>query len=212
MNRIKDEKWPVYFQLLGIVQPLNSPADERSAMSEFPLWLRLTHFFNFLFITLLLRSGIEILGTHPKLYWNDDAFPGSEWFRLGEKRTPEDDDRMTATERVQATADERALSDGAGAAFEQPPESAADADENDGSPWTAEDEIVPLPFWLALPGKDNLGLGRHWHFWAATGWAITGGALRRVVVRVGSMAPDRPEGMGGARDVRPLQHPPRQRL
>lgn len=142
-------------------------------MSDFPLWLRLTHFFNFLLITLLIRSGIEILGTHPKLYWNDDAFPGSEWFRLGEKRTPEDDDRLTAG-KAQTTADERALSDGAGAAFEQPPEPATDTDKNDTSPWTAEDEIVPLPSWLALPGKDHLGLGRHWHFWAATGWTITG--------------------------------------
>jgi len=31
----------------------------------FPLWVRLTHFFNFLFITLLIRSGIEIIGAHP---------------------------------------------------------------------------------------------------------------------------------------------------
>jgi hypothetical protein len=29
------------------------------------LWVRLTHFFNFLFITLLIRSGIEIIGAHP---------------------------------------------------------------------------------------------------------------------------------------------------
>ena len=41
----------------------------------FPLWDRLTHFFNFLFITLLIRSGVEIIGSHPKLYWRDDACP-----------------------------------------------------------------------------------------------------------------------------------------
>jgi methionine sulfoxide reductase catalytic subunit len=40
---------------------------------RFPLWVRLTHFFNFLFITLLIRSGIEIIGAHPKFYWSDDA-------------------------------------------------------------------------------------------------------------------------------------------
>lgn len=142
-------------------------------MSEFPLWLRLTHLFNFLFITLLIRSGIEILGTHPKLYWNDDAFPGSEWLRLGDKRTPEDDDRVTVEESERTPADDRAFSDGAGTPFEQP-ESTTAPDERDGSAWTAETEIVPLPSWLALPGKDNLGLGRHWHFWAATGWAVTG--------------------------------------
>ena len=54
----------------------------------FPLWVRLTHFFNFLFITLLIRSGIEIIGAHPKFYWREDALPGSEWFRLTKKQMP----------------------------------------------------------------------------------------------------------------------------
>lgn len=142
-------------------------------MSAFPLWLRLTHFFNFLFITLLIRSGIEILGSHPKLYWNDDAFPGSEWLRLGDKRTPADDDRITVEASERTPPADRALSDGAGTVLEQP-EPTTDSAERDGSAWTAETEIVPLPSWLALPGKDNLGLGRHWHFWAASGWAVTG--------------------------------------
>jgi sulfoxide reductase catalytic subunit YedY len=158
---------------MKIVVAVESVERVSSPMSEFPLWLRLTHFFNFLLITLLIRSGIEILGGHPKLYWNDDSFPGSEWFRLGDKRTPEDDDRVTVAERERTPSDDRALSDGAGTVFEQP-DSATEADEHDGSAWTAEDEAVPLSSWLALPGKDNLGLGRHWHFWAATGWAVTG--------------------------------------
>ena len=53
----------------------------------FPLWIRLTHFFNILFLSLLIRSGIEILGGHPMLYWNDHSTPGSEWVRF----TPEAD-------------------------------------------------------------------------------------------------------------------------
>lgn len=43
---------------------------------EFSLGVRLTHFFNFLFLSLLVRSGIEILGAHPKLvlnYYPSDA-------------------------------------------------------------------------------------------------------------------------------------------
>ena len=31
----------------------------------FPLGIRLTHAFNLVFVTLLIRSGIEILGGHP---------------------------------------------------------------------------------------------------------------------------------------------------
>lgn len=54
----------------------------------FPLWVRLTHFFNILFLSLLIRSGIEILGGHPMLYWNDHATPGSEWVRFTRKRMP----------------------------------------------------------------------------------------------------------------------------
>ena len=56
----------------------------------FPAWVRLTHLFNILFITLLIRSGIEILSSHPKLYWNDDCTPGSEWLRLTRKHQPSD--------------------------------------------------------------------------------------------------------------------------
>lgn len=55
---------------------------------EFPLWLRLAHYLNFLFLTLLVRSGLEILSAHPKLYWNDDARPGSEWLKLSRKTMP----------------------------------------------------------------------------------------------------------------------------
>lgn len=54
----------------------------------FPLWIRLTHFFDILFLSLLIRSGIEILGAHPMLYWNDDCTPGSEWVRFTRKRMP----------------------------------------------------------------------------------------------------------------------------
>jgi DMSO/TMAO reductase YedYZ molybdopterin-dependent catalytic subunit/thiosulfate reductase cytochrome b subunit len=55
---------------------------------DFPIWLRATHFLNLLFISLLVRSGIEILSAHPKLYWNDDCMPGSEWLRFTRKQQP----------------------------------------------------------------------------------------------------------------------------
>lgn len=57
-------------------------------MLDFPLWLRATHFFNLLFLSLLVRSGLEILSAHPKLYWNDACLPGSEWLRFTRKRLP----------------------------------------------------------------------------------------------------------------------------
>ena len=56
----------------------------------FPLWIRLTHLFNILFITLLIRSGIEILVAHPKLYLNEDCTPGTEWIRFTPRQMPKD--------------------------------------------------------------------------------------------------------------------------
>jgi methionine sulfoxide reductase catalytic subunit len=101
-------------------------------MLDYPLWLRATHFLNLLFLSLLVRSGIEILSAHPKLYWNDDCAPGSEWLRFTRKRMPAN-----------------AL-------------------------WTSRDEEESFSSWLALPGRRNLGLGRHWHFLADAGWLLTG--------------------------------------
>jgi DMSO/TMAO reductase YedYZ molybdopterin-dependent catalytic subunit/thiosulfate reductase cytochrome b subunit len=98
----------------------------------FPLAIRLTHAFNIVFLTLLIRSGIEILGGHPMLYFNDHCRPGSEWIRFTSKR-------MFRNQR-----------------------------------WTAEDEKQPYTPWVALPGRDNLGLGRFWHFVAVIGWLATG--------------------------------------
>ena len=56
----------------------------------FPLWARYCHFFNFLFVTMLIRSGLSILMDHPRLYFNDDCTPGSEWIRLTPIQVPTD--------------------------------------------------------------------------------------------------------------------------
>lgn len=99
---------------------------------SYPIWVGLTHVANILFLTLLMRSGFEILGGHPMLYWNDACRPGSEWLRFTRKKMPTD------------------------------------------TLWTAEDEKEPYSPWLALPGRDHLGIGRYWHFTAVIGWILTG--------------------------------------
>ena len=55
---------------------------------DFPLWVRATHFFNLLFLSLLMRSGLEILSAHPKFYWHDDCSPGSEWLSFSPRHRP----------------------------------------------------------------------------------------------------------------------------
>ena len=56
----------------------------------FPLWVRWSHFFNFFFVMLLIRSGLSILYDHPRLYFNDDCTPGSEWLRATPVKVPRD--------------------------------------------------------------------------------------------------------------------------
>lgn len=56
----------------------------------FPLWVRYSHFFNFLFVMMLIRSGLSILVDHPRLYFNDDCTPGSEWIRVTPLKVPRD--------------------------------------------------------------------------------------------------------------------------
>jgi methionine sulfoxide reductase catalytic subunit len=98
----------------------------------FPWWVGLTHYINLLFIGLVIRSGIQIAGAHPRLYWNDGCDPDSAWLNLVRKKVPRD--RL----------------------------------------YTAMDDEVPVPTWLALPGKDSLGLGRHWHFFSIIFWVLNG--------------------------------------
>jgi methionine sulfoxide reductase catalytic subunit len=56
----------------------------------FPAWVRGTHLANILFLSLMLRSGLQILGAWPKFYWKDDCTPGTEWLKLSRKVMPTD--------------------------------------------------------------------------------------------------------------------------
>lgn len=56
----------------------------------FPLWVRACHVLNFFFLMLLIRSGLSILVDHPRLYFNDDCTPGTEWIRFTPHTVPRD--------------------------------------------------------------------------------------------------------------------------
>jgi len=64
--------------------------DNFSGPHGFPGWLRWSHFLNFFFLTLLVRSGLSILVDHPRLYFNNHCTPGSEWIRFTSLRVPRD--------------------------------------------------------------------------------------------------------------------------
>lgn len=65
------------------------PSSAAVVNSGFPLWLRVMHFLNLFFMTFIIRSGLQILADHPRLYWKRDCTPGTEWFRF-QKEVPTD--------------------------------------------------------------------------------------------------------------------------
>jgi len=56
----------------------------------FPAWMRVTHYVNLFFLVLLIRSGLQILMDHPRLYWNVHCAPNSEWARFTPIDVPTD--------------------------------------------------------------------------------------------------------------------------
>ena len=59
-----------------------APPSARAVTDGFPAWLRMQHFLNLLFMAFIIRSGIQVLADHPRLYWQRDCTPGTEWFRF----------------------------------------------------------------------------------------------------------------------------------
>lgn len=72
---------PVY----PLVPPPSAPEPH-----GFPAWICWTHYLNFLLLILLVRSGLQILMDHPRLYWNVHCTPGTEWLRLTPVEVPRD--------------------------------------------------------------------------------------------------------------------------
>jgi sulfoxide reductase catalytic subunit YedY len=68
----------------GATQP--SPSDTTSG---FPAWVRWQHFFNLFLLIFIIRSGIQILSDHPRLYWTRHSTPGRDWFRIQEPVPPD---------------------------------------------------------------------------------------------------------------------------
>jgi DMSO/TMAO reductase YedYZ molybdopterin-dependent catalytic subunit/thiosulfate reductase cytochrome b subunit len=54
-----------------------------------PGWVAAQHFLNLFFMIFIIRSGIQILSDHPRLYWTRHSTPGRDWFRI-QKPVPAD--------------------------------------------------------------------------------------------------------------------------
>jgi sulfoxide reductase catalytic subunit YedY len=47
-----------------------------------PIWVGVQHFFNLFLLIFIIRSGVQILSDHPRLYWTRHSTPGKDWFRI----------------------------------------------------------------------------------------------------------------------------------
>ncbi|MGI8679719.1 MAG: molybdopterin-dependent oxidoreductase [Jatrophihabitans sp.] len=54
-----------------------------------PIWVGVQHFFNLFLLIFIIRSGLQILTDHPRLYWTRHSTPGKDWFRI-QKQVPSD--------------------------------------------------------------------------------------------------------------------------
>lgn len=55
-----------------------------------PIFIVVLHLINLICLILLIRSGIQILADHPKLYWTDDTKAENYWLKFGKKKMPKD--------------------------------------------------------------------------------------------------------------------------
>lgn len=74
----------------NLMTPLLTQAAADGVDPGFPWWLQVAHLLNFLFLGLLVRSGWEILASHPRLCWKNGCAPGSEWLRFTRDKVPQE--------------------------------------------------------------------------------------------------------------------------
>ena len=60
------------------------------ASLHLPLIIVILHIVNLFCLILLIRSGLQILYDHPKLYWTDHTTDDNHWLRFGKKIMPKD--------------------------------------------------------------------------------------------------------------------------
>lgn len=57
---------------------------------QIPTLIVILHLINLFCLIILIRSGIQILYDHPKLYWTDHTSDENWWIRFGKKKQPKD--------------------------------------------------------------------------------------------------------------------------
>lgn len=65
-------------------------SQSETMVKGFPTFVILSHWINFFFLIILIRSGLSILYDHPRLYFNQGCKPGTEWLKFTPIKVPKD--------------------------------------------------------------------------------------------------------------------------
>ena len=71
-------------QYPGTIEPAGA-----AQHAGFPLWVSAQHLVTGFLMIFIIRSGLQILSDHPRLYWTRHCTPGRDWFRV-QKPVPPD--------------------------------------------------------------------------------------------------------------------------
>ena len=62
--------------------PRHHRVGRRASEPGSAVWVGVQHFFNLFLLIFIIRSGVQILSDHPRLYWTRHSTPGKDWFRV----------------------------------------------------------------------------------------------------------------------------------
>ncbi|WP_018855576.1 cytochrome b/b6 domain-containing protein [Rhizobium sp. 42MFCr.1] len=125
----------------------------RRLIRRHSLTVRLSHWLNVLFMTVLLFSGLQIFNAHPALYWGQYGADSDPSFLSLE--AVEEGDAIRGVTRV------------GGLSFDTT--GTLGVSNVDGEP-TARG----FPAWITLPSYQDLATGRRWHFFFAWLFVVNG--------------------------------------
>ena len=143
-------------------------SDGRILVRRHALFVRVSHWLNVLFMTVLLFSGLQIFNAHPALYWGPQSTFAHPALAIDATQAPNGEPigYLQIGKAVFHTTGVLGVSSQAG----QP-------------------QARAFPAWLTLPAQQDLATGRRWHFFFAwlfvfngaayLAWTIFSGHVRR---------------------------------
>jgi thiosulfate reductase cytochrome b subunit len=141
-------------QSARITAEAQAASPQREIVYRHSLAVRITHWLNLLFLTLLLMSGLQLFNVHPQLYWGHYGYPGVPTvFSISGRYDPEREEPVGLTRIGDYTIDTTGF---LGVTY-----------DSEGQPRPGA-----FPRWATL-GED-LALARDWHFLAAWLFVING--------------------------------------